>query len=66
MARDDIRLINPDGTMSATQTVDLKIPDGTRVRAKYPGRLYDTDTFYPAQILRSQYNVRHAMRVVQM
>lgn len=54
--REDIRLVGPDGTVSENQNVEHLV-DGTPVVAKYPGRLYDKDEFYPAVVVRSKFNV---------
>ena len=54
--REDIQLVGPDGTVSENQNVD-HLADGTPVVAKYPGRLYDVDQFFPAVVVRSKFNV---------
>ena len=55
--RDDIKLVGPNGEISEHQNSE-RIADGTKVVAKYPGRLYDQDAFFRAQIVRSSYSVR--------
>ena len=45
--------------MAANQRSD-HVPDGTPVLAKYPGKLYDKETFFPAVIVSSAYQVRPA------